>query len=110
MTHFTESIIEEAALDWFKDLGYTIVFGGDIAPEEPTAEREDYGEVILAGRLKAALKRINPSIPAEASGRCLSQSHTSHFPIAGRQQPRFSQNAGGWHRSRIPPGWTDQGR
>ena len=39
MTHFTESIIEQAALDWFKDLGYTILFGGDIAPEEPTAER-----------------------------------------------------------------------
>ena len=33
MTHFTESIIEQAALDWFEDLGYTIVFGGDIAPE-----------------------------------------------------------------------------
>ncbi len=34
MTHFTESVIEQAALDWFKDLGYTIVFGNDIAPEE----------------------------------------------------------------------------
>ena len=66
MTHFTESIIEETALEWLKDLGYTIVFGGDIAPEEPAAERENYGEVILSGRLKDALKRINPNVPPEA--------------------------------------------
>jgi type I restriction enzyme R subunit len=66
MTHFTESTIEEAALDWLESLGYTIVFGNDIAPEEPAAERENYGEVVLAGRLKAALERINPNIPPEA--------------------------------------------
>jgi type I restriction enzyme R subunit len=63
---FTESVIEETALGWLKDLGYAVVFGGDIAPEEPAAERENYGEVILAGRVKEALKRINPNIPAEA--------------------------------------------
>ena len=66
MTHFTESIIEDTALEWLKDLGYTVVFGNDIAPDEPAAERENYGEVILAERLKDALKRINPSVPAEA--------------------------------------------
>ncbi len=64
VTYFTESTIEETALEWLKDMGYTIVFGGDIAPEEPAAERENYGEVILAGRLKDALKRINPKCPA----------------------------------------------
>jgi hypothetical protein len=31
MTHFTESAIEKTALEWLKDMGYTIVFGGDIA-------------------------------------------------------------------------------
>ena len=66
MTHFTESTIEETALEWLKDMGYTIVFGNDIAPDEPAAERENYGEVILSGRLKDALRRINPSVPAEA--------------------------------------------
>ncbi|MEP7136268.1 MAG: type I restriction endonuclease subunit R [Chloroflexota bacterium] len=66
MTHFTESTIEETALAWLKDLGYTIVYGGDIAPEEPAAERENYGEVILSGRVKEALRRINPKVPPEA--------------------------------------------
>ena len=66
MTHFAESTIEETALKWLKDMGYTIVFGNDIAPDEPAAERENYGEVILSRRLKDALRRINPSVPAEA--------------------------------------------
>ena len=37
MTHFTESTIEEAALEWIKDMGYTIVFGNDIAAENTLA-------------------------------------------------------------------------
>jgi type I restriction enzyme, R subunit len=66
MSSFTESTIEETALEWLKDMGYTIVFGNDIAPDEPAAERENYGEVILSGRLKDALRRINPDVPNEA--------------------------------------------
>jgi hypothetical protein len=42
MKSFAESTIEETALEWLKDLGYAIVFGGDIAPEESVAERERY--------------------------------------------------------------------
>ncbi len=33
MTHFTESTIEETALEWLKDMGYAIVFGNEIAPK-----------------------------------------------------------------------------
>ena len=66
MTHFTESTLEETVLEWLRDLGYSIVFGNEIAPDEPAAEREHYGEVVLAGRLKGALKRINPKVPTEA--------------------------------------------
>jgi hypothetical protein len=66
LSPFTESTIEETALEWLKDLGYTVVFGGEIAPGELAAERENYGEVILSARLKDALKRINPSVPTEA--------------------------------------------
>jgi type I restriction enzyme, R subunit len=66
MTNFTESTIEETTLEWLKAMGYTIVFGNDIAPGEPAAERENYSEVILSGRLKDALRRINPHVPNEA--------------------------------------------
>ena len=63
MPRFNEDIIEQAALDWLRELGYSVVFGGDIAPGEPAAERSSYGEVLLLGRLRAALERINPHLP-----------------------------------------------
>ncbi len=63
---FTESTVEEAALELFSTLGYTIVHGPLIAPGELLAERKDYSEVLLLGRLKEDLARINPTIPAEA--------------------------------------------
>jgi len=38
---FTESVVEEAALDWFEGLGYTVLHGPDIAAGGPAAERRD---------------------------------------------------------------------
>lgn len=66
MSIFTESTLEKATLEWLHDLGYSVIFGNDIAPEEPAAERIDYGEVILPERVKESLRRINPKVPAEA--------------------------------------------
>ena len=62
----TESVIEQAALDWFKGLGYSIINGPDIAPGELLAERASYSDVLLEGRVRSALANINPSIPQEA--------------------------------------------
>lgn len=31
---FTESVVEQAALAWIKDLSYTVLHGPDIAPGE----------------------------------------------------------------------------
>src|SRR6266511_5944062 len=63
---FTESVVEDAALAWLESLGYTVKHGPEIAPEELFAERDNYGQVILADRLRQALVRLNPTLPAEA--------------------------------------------
>lgn len=63
---FTESVVEQAALDWLADAGWTVKSGPDIAPDMPGAERRDYGEVVLAARLRDALARLNPALPPEA--------------------------------------------
>jgi type I restriction enzyme R subunit len=63
---FTESVVEDAALGWIKSLGYSIAHGPEIAPGEPGAERGNYSEVILDERLRKALARLNPALPAEA--------------------------------------------
>lgn len=64
--HIVESDIENAALSWFSELGYSVVSGPDIAPGEPAAERTDYGQVVLDGRLRDAVTRLNPALPTDA--------------------------------------------
>ncbi len=66
MPPFTESVVEEAALEWFAGLGYTILHGTEIAPGELRAERATYGDVLLETRLRGALARLNPHLPAAA--------------------------------------------
>ena len=66
MTAFTESVVEEAALTWLEGLGWSVKHGPETAPETPAAERTDYGQVVLAQRLRDALARLNPALPAEA--------------------------------------------
>ena len=56
-----ESIVEEAALTWFGELGYAVGHGPQLAPGEPAAERDSFGAVVLAGRLRAAIRRLNPA-------------------------------------------------
>jgi type I restriction enzyme R subunit len=64
--NLVESDVELASLDWFQQLGYATIFGPHIAPTEPSAERTSFGETVLPARLRAALRKLNPSLPAEA--------------------------------------------
>jgi type I restriction enzyme, R subunit len=45
--NLNESIVEDAALEWFGELGYAIGHGPHLAPGEPTTERDSFGEVVL---------------------------------------------------------------
>ena len=63
---FTESVVEEAALAWLEALGYSIANGPEIGCGQPGAERTDWGQVFLELRLRQALARLNPKVPASA--------------------------------------------
>lgn len=63
---FTESVVEEAALNWFRGLGYAVLNGPTIAPEEAGAERSNFSQVVLEGRLREAMVRLNPGVSAAA--------------------------------------------
>jgi len=65
MSSFSESVVEEAAIGWLADLGWSIKHGPDIAPGEPDTERTDYAQVILEDRLQQALARLNPKLPTQ---------------------------------------------
>ncbi|MGH7995016.1 MAG: type I restriction endonuclease subunit R [Opitutaceae bacterium] len=63
---FAESVVEDAALSWLREIGFEVLHGPDIAPGEKEAERGGFGDVVLVGRLREALDRLNPKIPADA--------------------------------------------
>ena len=60
MAPLTESVVEQAALASLEAIGWRVAHGPDIAPDMPAAERRDYGEVVLAQRLRDALETASP--------------------------------------------------
>ncbi|OAI24521.1 MULTISPECIES: type I restriction endonuclease subunit R [Methylomonas] len=80
MTKLTESAIEELALDLFQQLGYSYLYGPDIAPDGEHQERQHYDEVLLVGRLEAALKRINPTVSHDVLQAALKDVQRVHSP------------------------------
>ncbi len=62
----TEQDIEDAALGYFRELGYDYVHGGEIAPDGERPERQSFAEVLLLGRLEAAVESLNPGCPQDA--------------------------------------------
>lgn len=69
----SEDQLEQEALVWLKDVGYTHLYGPDIAHDGPQAERAGYQQVQLAFRLREAIYRLNPSIPVNAREDALKQ-------------------------------------
>ena len=69
----TEDQLEQETLGWLADVGYTHLYGPDIAPDGPNPERADYRQVILRARLLDALHRLNPHIPTAAKDDALKQ-------------------------------------
>jgi len=71
MSSFNESVVEEAALEYFRQLGFETTWGPGIAPDGESPERANYGEVLLRGRLREALERINPGFSADVIDKAL---------------------------------------
>ena len=80
MNALTEAELEQTALQWLAGLGWGTAFGPDIGPEGTHPERRDYGQVVLTGRLRDALARINPALPPAALDDALGQLTRSESP------------------------------
>ena len=85
-----ESDIEEAALECFTDLGYTVSHGPKIAPDTPNPERSSYKEVVLTNRLRDTVTRLNPNIPAETQQEAIRK-------ILNTDSPALTQNNRAFH-------------
>jgi type I restriction enzyme, R subunit len=78
---FTESIVEDAALAWFGELGFAVLHGPEIAPGELAAERTSLGDGLLPKRLHAALRKLNPTLPTEALDEAFRKVTISQHPL-----------------------------
>lgn len=67
----SESVVEEAALEWCAELGYSVANFPNLASEPPGLEQPTFNDVALHGRLRQAIARLNPTIPIEAQGEAL---------------------------------------
>ncbi|MBS1941165.1 MAG: DUF559 domain-containing protein, partial [Bacteroidetes bacterium] len=69
----TEDQIEQFAIARLSELGYAYQHGPGIAPDGEHPERASYEQVLLLERLRAAVRRINPRIPAAAQEEAVKQ-------------------------------------
>ncbi|WP_419602278.1 type I restriction endonuclease, partial [Thiolapillus sp.] len=60
-----EEELENLCLDWFREGGWDVVYGPDIAPDGADPQRDDYAQVILKHDLEVAFTHINPQLPHE---------------------------------------------
>lgn len=80
MSRITESAIEDFVIELLISQGYQYIFGPDIAPDGDKPERATFGDVILFGRLRKAVERINPHIPTEAREDAIKQVQRFNAP------------------------------
>ena len=85
----TETTLEQTTLDWFESLGWQTAFGPDISPDGTACEREDYDQVVLIGRIQAALKNINPKIPPDAISEAVRKITRTDSPSLIENNRRF---------------------
>lgn len=62
MSIYNEATVEDAALDYFREVGFSTAWGPNLAPGEPGQERTSFQDVVLEGRLRASIARINSGI------------------------------------------------
>jgi type I restriction enzyme R subunit len=77
----TEDQLEKEALEWLGELGYTHLYGPDIAHDGDNPERESYCDVLLTMRLRTAIARLNPQIPLTAREDALRQVLELGMPV-----------------------------
>ncbi len=77
----TEDQLEQEALGWLGNAGYTHLYGPDIAPDGDNPARSDYRQVVLSFRLREAIFRLNPDIPTAAREDALRQVVDLGMPV-----------------------------
>ena len=89
MATVAESHLEEAALAWLAELRFATIPGPDIGPDGSRPARAAYGNVVLAGRLHAAIARLTPALDADARAAVLAKVLQAETPFLIRENRRL---------------------
>ena len=91
MERITESAIEKFAIELLEKQGYQYIYAPSIDPDSESPERQSFEDVLLIERLKTAVGRINPSIPADIRENAIKQ-------ILRLNSPELIANNESFHR------------
>ncbi len=87
----TEDQLERETLGWLADMGYQLCSGLDMAPDGSSPERTNYTQVLLVGRLREAINRLNPLVPLVAREDALQQLLNLDTPVLMAANRAFHQ-------------------
>ena len=94
----TENDLEQACIDWFRELGWEYSYGETISPGGFASERAHYNEVVLTPRFRAALESLNPDLPASA----IDDAEKRVRQFAGQSLVEANRDLYVWLRDGIP--------
>ena len=80
MTKITENQIELFAIDLLEKQGFQYLYGPTIAHDGEMPMRTGYDDVLLTAKLRAAIDRLNPSVPQSARDDAFKQVRRVHSP------------------------------
>lgn len=91
---FSEDDLEQIALEWFRDLGYEVKGVTDENNTSISTERESNKDVVLNGRLEAAMNKINPNVPSKVIQQAIHE-------LTVEKSPNLLENNRNFHEQLI---------
>lgn len=84
-----EDAVEQQAIAWFREIGWAYLHGSRLAPDVAPEQRTDGRTVVLEGRLRDAIRRINPLLPPEAVEEVARRATQREHPDLARTNAAF---------------------
>ncbi|MBS1667607.1 MAG: type I restriction endonuclease subunit R [Bacteroidetes bacterium] len=91
MKPITEDDIETFAIEVLQSLGWEYIHGLAIAPGAEQAERESFEQIVLIGRLRKAVRILNPNIPEDAQEQAIQKVLRIYSPELLHNNETFHQ-------------------
>ncbi|MDP8210226.1 MAG: type I restriction endonuclease subunit R [Candidatus Stygibacter australis] len=75
-----ENSIEGLVIELLKAQDFRYIYALDISPDNDRPERRSFEDVLLLGKLRDAVSRLNPGVPLEAQNEAIKEIQRLHSP------------------------------